>query len=857
MRGEGTVKSFIPHPSSFIPYTLTMSFELLNPWMLLGLAGVALPVIAHLLSKKKYDIVSWGAMQFLELGQETRRRVWLEDLWLLLLRMALIAWLAFALARPWVSASWLGEIGPQPNRDVVLIVDGSYSMAWEATSVTPQQQAVRWIDKFLDDLKPGDTVTLLEAREQVRILIDPPTRDVNRVREVLKNLPPPTSTANLPEGLVSAVKLLSRTNHLRREVVLLTDGQAHGWHADDANVWLRLDDLTKQSSVSPHLWVVNVLDTANELSAPAGSERLNFHVERLQPSRELTVPGFPVRFQTRVRYSGGATAVTRNVHFEVDGQRLADRTVSVSLAPGGEANIEFEHRFEAIGSHLVRTSLDADDLPTDNSSEAVVSVAEALSVLIVDGDPRAEAVQGETFFLRAALAATGNETPWVKPTVVKWADWSPVVPTKTTTDKPSKQQPATNARSAPQSLPPANPNVTEIERNGLDQFAVIVLANVPRLSDSQFAALADFVRRGGGLGIALGNQADKPQLNTQLFALEKGLLNVALSEIEFEPPEQREQGTFIANATLEAPWLQRFRAERGAALTTARFNRWWKVELNDNALNAAAAPKEQPPTEQLDTELVINDRQPALVLARLQTGAPYLIGGQFGRGNVLLLTSPLDADWNSLPTKPDFVPFVHELFFQLASRRGERNVAAGQPLLFPMTIHTTPTAAQKSQPNTTTELVFDGPDGELRSAKISDDKTSPIAMLEDTSLPGVYVLRRKDPSDEKRLANKSRSNVFDKSKPAVAGFGLERELFVVNADRAESDLTPLTDEQVKTIEGDERLHFVRASRDIQIAASNELPRHELWKLLFLAFLALLVFEVLMTRKLVRGGHIAD
>ena len=96
-----------------------MSFELLNPWMLAGLAGVALPVIAHLLSKKKYDIVSWGAMQFLKLGQETRRRVWLEDLWLLLLRMALIAWLAIALARPWVSAKWLGDIGPQPNRDIV------------------------------------------------------------------------------------------------------------------------------------------------------------------------------------------------------------------------------------------------------------------------------------------------------------------------------------------------------------------------------------------------------------------------------------------------------------------------------------------------------------------------------------------------------------------------------------------------------------------------------------------------------------------------------------------------------------------------------------------------------------------
>lgn len=79
---------------------------------------------------------------------------------------------------------------------------------------------------------------------------------------------------------------------------------------------------------------------------------------------------------------------------------------------------------------------------------------------------------------------------------------------------------------------------------------------------------------------------------------------------------------------------------------------------------------------------------------------------------------------------------------------------------------------------------------------------------------------------------------------------------MVNADRAESNLTPLTEEQIATITADERLQFIREGREIQAAASNELPRHELWQVLFLALLALLVGEVLLTRKLVRGGHVA-
>jgi len=52
----------------------------LNPMMLLGLAGVALPVIAHLLSRRRYDVVNWGAMQFLDPSRKTRRKMKLEEL---------------------------------------------------------------------------------------------------------------------------------------------------------------------------------------------------------------------------------------------------------------------------------------------------------------------------------------------------------------------------------------------------------------------------------------------------------------------------------------------------------------------------------------------------------------------------------------------------------------------------------------------------------------------------------------------------------------------------------------------------------------------------------------------------------
>src|SRR6516162_3950929 len=100
-----------------------------SPWMLLGLAVVAIPPIIHLLNRRRYDVVDWGAMQFLQISEVTRRRLMLEELLLMLLRIGLLGVLVFALAGPFFSTpAAITRITGRTNRDVVLIFDGSYSM---------------------------------------------------------------------------------------------------------------------------------------------------------------------------------------------------------------------------------------------------------------------------------------------------------------------------------------------------------------------------------------------------------------------------------------------------------------------------------------------------------------------------------------------------------------------------------------------------------------------------------------------------------------------------------------------------------------------------------------------------------
>src|SRR5882724_2001286 len=99
----------------------------LNPILLFGAAAVAIPVIIHLLNKRKFERVTWAAMRFLRMSvEQNERRVKIEDLLLLLLRCLMVLLLALALARPALKSATAGFFG-QSGVTAVVVVDQSYS----------------------------------------------------------------------------------------------------------------------------------------------------------------------------------------------------------------------------------------------------------------------------------------------------------------------------------------------------------------------------------------------------------------------------------------------------------------------------------------------------------------------------------------------------------------------------------------------------------------------------------------------------------------------------------------------------------------------------------------------------------
>src|SRR5262245_24171661 len=96
----------------------------LNPLMLAGVGGAMLPLVLHLLARSRFRTVDWAAMMFLQ-GADPRQRqsTKLRQILLLLLRMALVALLSVALARPLVSDSF-AAIASGGHVSAVLVIDG-------------------------------------------------------------------------------------------------------------------------------------------------------------------------------------------------------------------------------------------------------------------------------------------------------------------------------------------------------------------------------------------------------------------------------------------------------------------------------------------------------------------------------------------------------------------------------------------------------------------------------------------------------------------------------------------------------------------------------------------------------------
>lgn len=208
----------------------------LQPWALLALPAVALPIIIHLIHQRRFQTVPWAAMMFLlearALAQGySRLRHWL----IMALRVLAVGAIIVALGRP-LSRGWLALAGGGRPDTAIVLLDRSPSMQARGPDAaeTKLETARRQMAETLATLSatrsfvvagPGPAVELATPQA----LVDLPT------------LGPAAAAADLPRMLQAAYDTIQSSAAGATEIWICSDQRHNDWAADDGS-WAGLRD---------------------------------------------------------------------------------------------------------------------------------------------------------------------------------------------------------------------------------------------------------------------------------------------------------------------------------------------------------------------------------------------------------------------------------------------------------------------------------------------------------------------------------------------------------------------------------------------------------------------------------------
>ncbi|MGI5870013.1 MAG: PA14 domain-containing protein [Kiritimatiellia bacterium] len=501
--------------------------QFINVAMLFGLLAVAIPVIIHLLNRKNHHKVLWGAMRFLlDSVRRRRRRVLLEDMLLLACRCLIPALAALAFARPFIQpesripwvvvlpttllaiaafgtsfALWrhprwrrgllvasvvlftlvlasvlferrlnLKRFGRGAHKDVVLVVDGSSSMAMVTDGRSNFERACDEAQKYIDDAPRGTAFSIILGGPVPQVLNPVPISDKRVLRETLAQLKPVHGTLQIMGSLTASAVTLAAGNNAVKQIVVIGDGQAVGWNLSSPERWKTIQRLFAQLPTTPQVvWRTLPLPTSIR----------NVAVTDVSLTRPVVGADRAVGIRVTVSNTGTEAVTPDAVSVKADGVVLTSRAIR-QLEPGASHTLLFHHRFAKPGASLVEAVVEAeDDLPADDVFHHVVQVVGALKVLVVDGSASPDLFGKSSTFVGLAL----------RPELAHF-------------------QGGSTSASADFLLDPlVEPAATAAARTSFAGFGVVILADVPRLPDTAAKALAEHVASGAGLLVLPGASA--------------------------------------------------------------------------------------------------------------------------------------------------------------------------------------------------------------------------------------------------------------------------------------------------------------------------------------------------------------
>lgn len=601
------------------------------PWLLLGLFGALVPIIAHLFHSHSRRRIQLSSLRFVPQGSTTPQRR-LQDRGLLFLRI--LAWIAIALslADARCQKSSQLQIEARPH-DALLVLDANARAQHRRDEQSQWDRQRSAALDLLQALPPGSRAALAFLGSQL-----PPqpfqsdfttlqTRLTALGEEELEQSPVPgldrQSAIAIHERRLQLSGLFEPSPERPKRIYYIAEAAPRGL-------------LQIKGSWPANIEVIPVptREAQNALGSSGGGARSarQIGIASLRVAPPIATQPSTLRIEATLENYGSAPWTEElQLQLQVDGQTVSTQRTRFS---GREPlkvrwNYGLEHEGgETAGPQAARVRLvnHRDGYAPDDQYFFWLSNPKALQVGIVNGDPSEQRGHDEVYLLTTALR-------------------SAFVPEKLSIIGFSPEALREAATGDPQSL---------------DDLDVLIMANVVAPSKKLARFLEQRVRAGMGLWWTVGNRVSAKDYNQKALSL--------------LPLSLREASYVATQAGATAPQSIGVEAPRGA-------HPLWRH-------NPGAVDLQGSSTRRMFL-LTPDPKGQAQTALAFQHGAPALLSKNLGQGKIALLTTTVDRDWSDLALRPGFVELVRATVAWLGQGRPgggslfPESVAVGAPLPIP------------------------------------------------------------------------------------------------------------------------------------------------------------------------------
>jgi hypothetical protein len=332
----------------------------LAPLFFVGLAALAIPVLIHLIQREKKQIQHFPSLMFIrQVPYKSVQRRRIHNWLLLMVRLAALLLIVLAFARPFFRSNDVAAAPGVGAREVVVLLDQSYSMAygdrWDRARAAARDA--------LNTLGPSDRGSVVLFSNNAEIA----TRSTSEKSRLIGAIPaaaPSAGSTRYAPALKVAGSILAESPLPRKEAILISDFQRGGWRGEEGSR-LPLGAKLTPVSVGGPATAPNVAVTSVQLARSTFTDKERVAVTAAVVNRAEQ----PI--------SGGTLAL------EIDGRAI--QTEPLTVPANGTASVAFMP-FTVTGRNVrgtVRVGNDA--LPADNAFNFVVSPAVPVRVAVLSG----------------------------------------------------------------------------------------------------------------------------------------------------------------------------------------------------------------------------------------------------------------------------------------------------------------------------------------------------------------------------------------------------------------------------------------------------------------------------------------